>query len=58
MEDVVAEEASQRRPSYAFYVLAIGIGFLLPTVGVALYLAIALCLAIPARTVHRLLRRR
>jgi len=58
MDDVVAEEASQRRPSYAFYALAIGVGFLLPTLGVALYLAIALYLAVPARTVHRLLRRR
>ena len=57
LDDVIADEASQRRPSYAFYALAIGIGFLLPTVGVALYLAIALCLSVPARTVHRLLRR-
>jgi len=45
------------RPSHAFYAVAIGIGFLLPTVGVALYLAIAL-LAVPMRTLHHLLRRR
>jgi hypothetical protein len=43
---------------YAFYVVAIGVGFLLPTVGVALYLVIALYLGVPARRVHRLLRRR
>jgi uncharacterized membrane protein len=58
IDDVVAEEAWQRRPSYAFYAVAIGVGFLLPTVGVALYLAIAVFLAVPMRTGHRLLRRR
>jgi hypothetical protein len=56
IDEIVAEEAWQRRPSYAFYAIAIGVGFLFPTVGVALSLAIALFLAVPARTVHRLLR--
>ena len=56
IDDIVAEEAWQRRPGYAFQAVAIGVGFLFPTVGVALYLAIALFLAVPARTVHRLLR--
>jgi hypothetical protein len=34
------------------------VGFLLPTIGVVLYLVIAVYLGIPGRTVHRLLRRR
>ena len=58
IDDVIVEEAGQRRPSYAFYAAAIAVGFLLPTVGVALYLAIALFLTVPVRTVRRLLRRR
>ena len=41
IDEIVAEEARQRRPSYAFYAVAIGVGFLFPTVAVALYLAIA-----------------
>jgi uncharacterized membrane protein len=57
IDEVVAERAWQRRPSYAFYAVAIGVGFLFPTVGVGLYLAIALLLAVPVRTLHRLLRR-
>jgi small basic protein len=40
------------------YVVAIAVGYVLPTVGVVLYLAIALAMGVPARTVHRLLRRR
>ena len=62
VKDHVDEEAAaaawQRTPSYAFYAVAIGVGFLLPTVAVGLYLVIALYLGVPARTVHRLLRRR
>ena len=42
--------------SLAFYVVAIAVGYLLPTIGVTLYLAIALYLGVPARTIHRLLR--
>lgn len=53
-----AEAALRRAPSFAFYAVAIGVGFLLPTIGVGLYLVIALYLGVPARTVHRLLRRR
>jgi hypothetical protein len=47
----------RRGPSYAFYAIAIAVGWLLPTVGVVLYLVIALAMGVPARTVHRLLRR-
>jgi uncharacterized membrane protein len=42
--------------SLAFYVCAIAVGYLLPTIGVTLYLVIALYLGVPARTIHRLLR--
>lgn len=56
IEDSAAAEAARYRPSYLYYVVAIAIGFLLPFVGVALYLAIALYLAVPARTIRRLTR--
>ncbi len=56
VEDSAAAEAARYRPSYLYYVVAIAIGFLLPFVGVALYLAIALHLAVPARTIRRLAR--
>jgi uncharacterized membrane protein len=56
--DVTAANSVQHdQPSYAFYVVAIVVGYLLPTVGVALYLAIAVYLGIPGKTFHRLLRR-
>jgi TMEM175 potassium channel family protein len=55
-EETIAS-ALARQPSYAFYGGACAVGFLLPTVGVGLYLAIALYLGIPAHTVRRLLRR-
>ena len=58
VDEEAAAAAWQRTPSYAFYAVAIGVGFLLPTVAVGLYLVIALYLGVPARTVHRLLRRR
>ncbi len=43
-------------PSVRFYLIALPIGYLLPTVGVLLFLAIAVYLTIPARTLRRLLR--
>jgi uncharacterized membrane protein len=55
-EDTIAAGA-QYRPSYVFYAVAIAVGFLLPMVAVALYLGIALYLAVPARTIRRLARR-
>jgi hypothetical protein len=58
IDDEAVGSAWLRQPSYAFYAVAIGVGFLLPTIGVVLYLVIALYLGIPPRTVHRLLRRR
>jgi hypothetical protein len=45
----------EHRPSYVFYGMAIAVGFVFPTVGVALYLLIALYLGVPARTINRLL---
>jgi uncharacterized membrane protein len=58
VDEDTARAALRRQPSYVFYAAAIGIGYLLPLVGVGLYLAIALYLGIPARTIHRLLRLR
>jgi hypothetical protein len=45
-------------PSLAFYALAIGIGLAAPTAAVVLYLAIALYLLIPFRTIVRHVRGR
>ena len=52
------EEALVHQPSFLLYAVGIAVGLLLPTVGVAFFLATALYLGIPARTLHRLLRRR
>ena len=46
-----------RAPSIAFYAVSLPIGYLVPTLGVGLYLGIALYLVIPARTIGRLLGR-
>jgi uncharacterized membrane protein len=56
VEKGVAAEAARYRPSYLYYGVAIAVGFLLPFVAVGLYLAIALYLAVPARTIRRLAR--
>jgi len=56
-EETVAA-AMAHEPSFALYGVAIGLGFLSPTLAVALYLLIALYVGVPARTVRRLLRRR
>jgi uncharacterized membrane protein len=50
-----AQAAKVLQPSFALYGISIGISLLLPTVGVALYLATALYLGIPVRTIRRLL---
>jgi uncharacterized membrane protein len=47
-----------RTPRAVFYGVAIGVGFVLPIVGIGLYLALALYAATPSGTIHRLLRRR
>jgi TMEM175 potassium channel family protein len=61
IKDHVTEEtidsAILHQPSYALYGGACLVGLVLPTVGVALFLAIALYLGIPGRTVRRVLRR-
>ena len=63
---LVGDEADEERldagalklgPSLAFYAGAIVAGYLLPTLGVALYLSIAVYLAVPASTIRRLIRR-
>jgi len=51
-----AAEARRYRPSYVLYLVAIAVGLLFPVVAVALYLGIALYLAVPARTIRRLAR--
>jgi uncharacterized membrane protein len=50
------EAALAHQPSFLLY--GAGIGLVLPTVGVAFYLATAVYLGIPGRTIHRLLWRR
>jgi uncharacterized membrane protein len=57
VDDDAIATAANYRPSYALYLIAIGIGLVLPIVGVALYLGIALYLGVPARTIRGLLRR-
>jgi uncharacterized membrane protein len=47
----------QVTPSLILYAVAAGLGLLLPYVGIALYLLIALYLAIPIQTVRRMLGR-
>jgi uncharacterized membrane protein len=52
------EAALLHSPSFALYGIGIVVSLLLPTAGVALYLASAISRGLPARTLHRLLRRR
>jgi hypothetical protein len=51
------EAALLHSPSFILYLIGIGVSLLLPSVGVALYLASAIYRGLPARTVHRLLWR-
>jgi uncharacterized membrane protein len=57
VEAHTVEAALTHQPSFLLYGIGIGVSFLLPTVAVAFYLATALYLGIPGRTLHRLLRR-
>jgi uncharacterized membrane protein len=57
IDDATLAAARSLSPS-ALYVVGIIVGLLLPTVGVAAYLASALYRGLPARTLHRLLWRR
>lgn len=50
------ESALAHQPSFLLYGLGITVSLLFPTVGVGLYLGTALYLAIPGRTIRRLLR--
>ena len=43
---------------FLLYGVGIAISLVLPTLGVVLYLFVALYLGIPGRTLHRMLRRR
>jgi uncharacterized membrane protein len=56
IEEGVIAEAARYRPSYVYYGVAIAIGFVLPFVAVGLYLAIAVYLAVPGRTIRALVR--
>ena len=58
VDEDTAAERRRYRPSYVLYALAIAVGLVLPVVAVALYLGIALYLAVPARTIRRLARLR
>jgi uncharacterized membrane protein len=55
--DETIDVALLHQPSYALYAGACAVGLVLPTVAVGLFLAIALYLGIPGRTVRRLLGR-
>jgi uncharacterized membrane protein len=56
-EEELAALTVKLAPSLGFYAVAIAISLALPSVGVFLYLAIAIYLVIPARTLHRQVRR-
>jgi len=58
VEADAVEAALLHSPSLVLYGIGILVSLLLPTVGVALYLASAVYRGLPARTVHRLLWRR
>jgi uncharacterized membrane protein len=56
VEAETVEAALVHQPSFLFYGIGIGVSAILPTVGIALYLATSIYLGIPGRTIHRLLR--
>ncbi len=56
VDEETAAAARRFRPTYVLYLVAIAVGLLAPVVAVALYLGIALFLAVPARTIRRLAR--
>jgi uncharacterized membrane protein len=55
--DEAVASSAVRGPSLPFYLIAIGVSLVTPIVAVVLYLAIAVYLTVPGRTVRRLLRR-
>ena len=57
IDEATAAAGAASRPSYLLYAIAIAVGLLLPFVAVALYLGIALYLAVPVRTIRRLVQR-
>jgi len=57
VEAHVVEAALTHQPSFALYLIGIGLGVVFPTVAVVVYLLTAIYLGIPLRTVRRLLHR-
>jgi hypothetical protein len=58
IEAETVEAALAHQPSFLLYGIGIGVSLFFPTAAVGLYLATAVYLGVPGRTVHRLLRRR
>jgi uncharacterized membrane protein len=58
IEAETVEAALVHQPSFLLYGVGIVVSLLVPTIGVGLYLVTALYLAVPGRTLHRLLRQR
>jgi uncharacterized membrane protein len=54
--EAVLATAARRGPSLGFYVIAIAVSIVLPLAAVALYLAIAIYLTVPAGAMRRILR--
>ncbi|HET9345612.1 MAG TPA: TMEM175 family protein [Candidatus Limnocylindrales bacterium] len=55
IDNATVEAVVRRGPSYLGYVVAIGVAWFFPFVALFMYLAIALYLTVPGRTIHRLL---
>jgi uncharacterized membrane protein len=58
IDEETARYALAYQPSFALYGVGIAVGFLAPTAAIVLYLVTTLYLAVPGRTVHRLLVRK
>jgi len=58
VEAHIVEAALTHEPSFALYAIGIGLGLVLPTVAVVVYLLTAIYLGIPLGTLRRLVRRR
>ena len=57
IDDETVQAVGRRGPGYVVYLVAIAIAWVAPQVASILYLAAAVYLTIPARTIRRLLRR-
>jgi uncharacterized membrane protein len=57
VEAEAVEAALVHQPSFLLYGVAIAVALLFPTVAVGFYLAIAVYIGVPGRTIRRLLRR-